>query len=255
MIAKKIQFRSDTPVTAINSWGDDGLIASAAWAEKPYSQVCNSDEEAKYHERHTDECYTRLITAMMKGRHGTPFEHVGLSVYVEAPVVVWWEWTRHRHMAMGLDDFSFNLESGRYKMLEGVFWIPREDRPCKEPEGFKPMRPVLEKTNDSYYYAAGNLGEIAIKTWEAYQHMLSHGVAREVARYALPFSIYYAGYVTANLRSWLNFLSLRVSSPDAAAPTFPQQEIQDVAKQCEKMIEERFPITYNAFVSNGRVAP
>ena len=66
---------------------------------------------------------------MLKGRHGSPFEGGYLSVYVEAPVVVWWEWSRHRFMSMGCPDLGFNLESGRYRLLDGVDVIaPKAER-------------------------------------------------------------------------------------------------------------------------------
>lgn len=44
-------------------------------------------------------------------------------------------------------------------------------------------------------------------------------------------------------------------SDDAAYPTNPQWEINQVALKYERHFEELAPLTYAAFVENGRVAP
>ena len=54
----------------------------------------------------------------------------------------------------------------------------------------------------------------------------------------------------------MNFLSLRIDAGEANAyPTKPQYEIQKVAEAMEVEFARLFPITHEAFVKNGRVAP
>jgi thymidylate synthase (FAD) len=48
-------------------------------------------------------------------------EHVIFQWLIEAPIFVWREFMRHRIA-------SYNEESGRYKQLDPVFYIPNEDR-------------------------------------------------------------------------------------------------------------------------------
>jgi thymidylate synthase (FAD) len=63
-----------------------------------------------------------LINFLMKNRHGTPFEHASMTFRVTAPIFVWREFHRHR---IG---FSYNEESGRYKQLDPVFYVPSSER-------------------------------------------------------------------------------------------------------------------------------
>ena len=50
-------------------------------------------------------------------RHGTPFEHNAFRFHIRCPIFVAREWFRHR---IG----SFNELSGRYKELDGDFYVP-----------------------------------------------------------------------------------------------------------------------------------
>ena len=113
-----------------------------------------------------------------------------------------------------------------------------------------------------------------VAAWEAYQTMLSAGIAKEVARFVLPVGTYSTAYVTCNPRSLMSFLSLRTKrtkvskwtrfvdkllrrkrDPDPLFPSFPQWEINQVADQMEEHFAKHFPITHAAFNAAGRVAP
>ena len=80
-------------------------------------------------------------------------------------------------------------------------------------------------------------------------------IAREVARMVLPVTIYSSAYVTMNARALMNFLSLRKKSDDATYPSYPQREIEMVAEAYEEHFARLMPITHEAFVASGRVAP
>jgi hypothetical protein len=62
-----------------------------------------------------------LINYLMRDRHGTPFEHSSMTFYVQAPIFVFREFMRHR-------TFSYNEESGRYRQLDPVFYVPGPGR-------------------------------------------------------------------------------------------------------------------------------
>ncbi|HEC24354.1 MAG TPA: thymidylate synthase (FAD), partial [Chloroflexi bacterium] len=65
-----------------------------------------------------DEQDKRLLFYLLKHRHTTPFEQVEFKFRVRAPVIVWWQWVRHR-------TWSYNLQSGRYTPFqEDEFYIP-----------------------------------------------------------------------------------------------------------------------------------
>ncbi len=82
----------------------------------------------------------------------------------------------------------------------------------------------------------------------AYERLVELGVARELARAVLPVGAYTEFYWTVNARSLMNFLSLR--NAEAA-----QREIRRYAEACERFFADRMPVTHEAFVAAGRVAP
>ncbi len=225
--------------------GSDRWFAMSAWVERP-ARVSASRED-------THQGYRRVIGAMIRGKHTSPFEKGLLCVYCEAPAVVWWEWTRHRFMSLDVEDMSFSLESGRYKILDGEFYVPAADRPIVEPSGFKSMRPMLEQADAELWgKTQAELYGIYVDCWDQYNNLIRMGVGREVARLSLPFSIYYAGYVSANPLTWLHFLSLRTRNESAVVKSYPQWEIEKAAVQCEALFCERWPITHEEWHKAGR---
>ena len=81
-----------------------------------------------------------------------------------------------------------------------------------------------------------------------YERLVEAGVARELARSALPVGAYTQFYWTVNARALMNFVSLRNS-------TFAQLEIRRYAEAVETFLAGKMPVTYAAFVANDRVAP
>lgn len=230
-----IKFRSDIRVELLRHGGSDLDIARAAW-------VCPPDDGRA-------DGADKVIAAMMKGRHGTPFEHGSLAFFVEAPIFVFREWHRHR---IG---WSYNEVSARYRVMEPQFYVPPAGRPCREPDGFKPMRPVLDDDADLREFVEGRTKRRCEDAWWTYQDMLQMGVAREVARNVLPVCTYSAMHATCNPRSLMAFLSLRTRDELAAVKSYPQWEIELAARQMEAIFAAFWPLTHAAFLSNGRVAP
>lgn len=189
-----------------------------------------------------------LINFLMRDRHGTPFEHNSMTFRVHAPIFVFREWHRHR---VG---WSYNEESGRYKELEPVFYMPARDRnliQTGKPGAytFEPGTPQMHSMTED------TMGDAYETAWEAYRLLLEDGVAREVARMVLPVGIYSTMYATCNARSLMHFLSLRTKDEMAKVPSFPQREIEMAAEQMEELWAELMPITHGYFIKHGRVAP
>ena len=229
----EITFRSDVTVELINSMASDEAVTMAARVSTGASE--NPDKDAG------------LINYLMRDRHGSPFEHNAFTFYIEAPIFVFREFMRHRIA-------SYNEESGRYKELSPVFYVPDADR--KLIQVGKPGAYTFEDGD----YAQKQQVPADIKrssqyAYDAYQSMLDSGVAREVARAVLPVNIYSSMYVTMNARSLMNFLSLRTTREDTHFPSFPQREIEMVAEKMEEFFAEKMPTTYETFNKNGRVAP
>lgn len=183
----------------------------------------------------------------MRERHGSPFEHNMFTFLVHAPIFVWREHMRHRIA-------SYNEESGRYRQLEPVFYIPADDRALVQTgkTGHYEFIPGSGRQHELVEVATY---DVCMRAYEWYTKLLEEGVAREVARMVLPVSIYSSAYVTMNARALMNFLSLRKKSDDSTFKSYPQREIEMVAEQYEYYFATTMPITYAAFTKNGRVAP
>lgn len=232
----EIRFRSDIAVKLVQHVGSDLQVCRAARVSVD-GAAADEAPEAK----------AGLIRYLMKHRHASPFEHGSLTFLVEAPIFVFREWHRHR-------TWSFNEVSGRYRVLEPVFWLPPEGRKVREPEAFRPARPMLLGDEPLRACAAHAIVYAAEKAWECYEYMIARGVAREVARTVLPVGLYSTMYATVNPRNLLSFLSLRTHEPTAATVSYPLAEIEDGARQCEAIFTDLFPLTYAAWVECGRQA-
>lgn len=156
---------------------------------------------------------------------------------------------------------SYNEESGRYKKLEPVFYIPPPDRPMFKVEGWKPGRPKfltveqVEGGVEKYDRLCSNLKQSYELSYEMYEENLAMGFDPGLARDCLPVGIYSSCWVTCNPRSLMAFLSLRTHEPEAKFVSYPLYEIEEAARSCEKIFAEGWPLTYKSFVQNGRVSP
>ena len=188
-----------------------------------------------------------LINYLARERHGSPFEHTSMTFFVSAPIFVFREFMRHRIA-------SYNEESGRYRELNPVFYIPSKERRLVQ-IGKPGAYEFVEGTPEQYQLTVDAIKESCTLAYANYQKMLEAGVAREVARAVLPVTLYSSMYVTMNARALMNFLSLRTSREGSHFPSYPQREIEMVAEKMEAEFAKLMPITYGAFQKSGRVAP
>jgi thymidylate synthase (FAD) len=187
-----------------------------------------------------DDADAGLIRFLMRDRHGTPFEHNAFRFHIRCPIFVAREWFRHR---VG----SFNEFSLRYAKATDDFYVPEADdvrSQVGKPGSytFEPVEPELaERTREE-------LRAVYDQAFAAYQRLVEQGVARELARSVLPVGAYTEFYWTVNARSLMNFLSLRNAET-------AQREIRRYAEACETFLAAHMPVTYEAFIANGRQAP
>jgi thymidylate synthase (FAD) len=160
--------------------------------------------------------------------------------HVRAPIFVAREWFRHR---VG----SFNEFSMRYARATDDFYLPEPEdvRTQVGKPGSYSFDPVAPEIAETTREELANVYETAYAT---YERLVELGVARELARCALPVGAYTEFYWTVNARALMNFISLR------AAET-AQREIRRYAEACEHFFAEKMPVTHAAFVDAGRVAP
>ncbi|MEA3334486.1 MAG: FAD-dependent thymidylate synthase [Chloroflexota bacterium] len=200
--------------------GDDNAIVSAARAS--FLGESKGTEKDK-----------RLLFYLLKHYHTTPFEMVEFKFRIRAPVVVWWQWVRHR-------TWSFNAQSGRYT-------------PFKEKDFFEVgseqwrLQSEDNKQASEGYLADGQwLSDALVKHYEEgyrlYEAALQAGVAREQARLFLAgFAVYYTWVCKTDAHNLMRFLRLRMA-------TDAQLEIREYAQTIfREFFKPALPWTAEAF--------
>jgi thymidylate synthase (FAD) len=219
---------------------DHGFVRLDAAMADDLSVVNGARVSFARHKAEMDDSDVGLIKFLMRDRHGTPFEHNAFRFHIRAPIFVAREWFRHR---IG----SFNEFSMRYARATDEFYVPAvEDvRTQVGKPGAYSFDPVSDDVAET---TREELRQVYDAAYAAYERLVELGVARELARAALPVGAYTEFYWTINARALMNFLSLRNAET-------AQREIRRYAEACERFFAERMPVTYEAFVAAGRVAP
>lgn len=161
-------FRNDVTVKLVkHSAGDTDVLFAARVSTAGEASL---DETSKDPERSTG-----LINYLMRDRHGTPFEHNSMTFLVSAPIFVFREFHRHRA------GWSYNEESGRYRELESVFYVPGEDRPLIQ-QGRPGRYEFVQGTPEQHKQTVYVMENAYREAYEAYRKLLDAGTAREIAR-------------------------------------------------------------------------
>jgi thymidylate synthase (FAD) len=262
LLMTDLQFRSDFTTDLVDQMGDDDSVLRAMLISTlKNDQVADMEHAAK----------RGRINFMMRSRHGSVFEHNSMTFRSEAPIFVYREWHRHR---VGI---SINEASGRYTALPPVFYVPPPDRPLMQ-VGKPGAYEYVPGNAQLYDWLVWDMKNQACQQYASYQARLERGIAKEVARMSLGVNIYSSMYWTCNARSLMAFLSLRTRADDywikdeslgdtepgpfyfqnpggAMFPSKPMWEIEACARAMEQVFSMAFPLTYEAFVKHGRVAP
>jgi thymidylate synthase (FAD) len=233
-------FRSDMSIDLVKHSASD---ADVIWA----ARVSTAGEQSLDEINKDPAKSAGLINYLARERHGSPFEHTSMTFFISAPIFVFREFMRHRIA-------SYNEESGRYRELQPVFYIPAPERKLVQ-IGKTGSYEFIDGTKEQYQITVSSMKESYVFSYEKYQKMLEAGVAREVARAVLPVGLYSSMYVTMNARALMNFLSLRTSREGSHFPSYPQREIEMVAEKMEEIFARLMPLTHGAFEKSGRIAP
>jgi thymidylate synthase (FAD) len=236
----EIIFRSDMTVELVKASASD---ADVIWA----ARVSTAGEQSLDEIGEDPARSAGLINYLARERHGSPFEHTSMTFFISAPIFVFREFMRHRIA-------SYNEESGRYRELSPVFYIPDADRKLIQ-IGKAGAYTFVDGTKEQLETTEAAMKEAYTLAYKQYQVMLDAGIAREVARAVLPVGLYSSMYVTMNARALMNFLSLRTAREGSHFPSYPQREIEMVAEKMEVEFARLMPLTHAAFEKSGRVTP
>lgn len=258
-MTEEITFRSDFAIQVIDQMANDESVLRAMLVASDTVPTGSAQDPAN----------KGRINALMRDRHGTPFEHNSIIFYAEAPIFVFREWHRHR---IGI---SINEQSGRYSELPPMFYLPPRHRPLVKVEGSKQMEYLnVEASDDQYERKIKGDKQVMTACYQEYERQLADGIVKESARNCLPVGIYSKMFWTCNARSLMAFLSLRVrkdaywiegevlgdtlfakNEGGSQFPSKPQWEIDACAQAMERLFATLMPVTYEAFAKHGRVAP
>ena len=172
-----------------------------------------------------------LVRYLMRHRHSTPFEMVEFKFHISMPIFVARQWIRHRTA-------NVNEYSARYSIVPDRFYRPSVDAVRKQSKSNRQGgdEPIDAGTAEDFL----KLLERAEANYRDYLSLTEKGVARELARAALPVSVYTEWYWKCDLHNIFHFLSLRMD-PHA------QIEIQDYAKAMYELIKPIVPVACEAF--------
>lgn len=183
----------------------------------------------------------KLLRYLYEHKHATPFEMAGLIIEVQAPIMVFREWHRHRTQ-------SYNEMSGRYTPLPNLNYIPTVERLMMNSKTNKQAGTVegaKELTREQAQWWKQSIVQQYQSDQTFYEISLDNGVPKELARLVLPVGRYSRMRASANLRNWLAFLTLRM---DESA----QWEIRMYANAVGEIIAKLFPRTWSLFIE-GKV--
>ena len=173
----------------------------------------------------------KLLAYLWKHKHATPFEMLGATFEIKAPIFVMREWMRHRSA-------SYNELSARYTAIPDEHYVPSVERLLHNANGTNKQANradgALPLTVDDAVKFQASMIALNMHAQSVYAAALSSGVPKELARCVIPVGRYSVMRASANLRNWLGFISLR---SDSSA----QWEIQQYSNTVRDCLIQAFP--------------
>ena len=253
-------------IRVIDYMGDDAAIVQAA-------RVSYGAGTRKVREDRA------LIRYLLRHRHTTPFEMCEIKLHIKTPIFVARQWLRHRTASVNEYSARYSrLDREFYVPDPAHLQSVREEQIARQRASSSGMddlfgwREAAEKraelaaqsgtnrqgrddalTDEEARQALSRLDWVSTRAYGVYENLLNEdesgekkdpdraGLARELARAALPVNYYTQFYWKIDLHNLLHFLSLRV---DAHA----QYEIRAYADAILDTVVMRWvPTTYEAF--------
>ena len=253
-------------VRVIDYMGDDGAIVQAARVSYGAGTQHVREDRA-------------LIRYLLRHRHTTPFEMCEIKLHIKAPIFVARQWLRHRtasvneysarysrmdrefyvpdapHLQAVLEEQVGRQRASSSGMDDLFGWseAPEERSALAAQSGSNRQGRDDALSDEEADRALSRINWISRNAYGVYENLLNEdesgarkdpdrvGLARELARAALPVNYYTQFYWKIDLHNLLHFLSLRA---DAHA----QHEIRAYAEAIlDKVVMRWVPETYQAF--------
>ncbi len=172
-----------------------------------------------------------LVRYLLRHRHTTPFEMVEFKFHIAMPIFVARQWIRHRTA-------NVNEYSARYSIVPDRFYRPSVEAVRAQSSSNRQGGDGLVDAGTAEEFL--QLLDRAEGLYKDYLGLTEKGVAREMARAALPVSVYTEWYWKCDLHNLFHFLSLRMD-PHA------QYEIRVFADAMYELMKPIVPISCEAF--------
>ena len=215
----KLYEQSPTAVIYKDHMGDDNSVVNAA-------RVSFAKDASNF----TPEQNKNLIKYLAKHNHWTPFAHAFVTLHMKAPIAIHAQCVKHQ---IG---FAMNTVSRRYVSEAPDYYLPIfRSKPIgsvKQGSGdeIKGSMQTNVQTVYSYYMQA---------SIDLYKQLIDEGVTPEQARFVLPQGVMTEWVWSGSLMAWARFYNQRIDH-------HAQKEIQELAKQVDKIIEPLFPVAWEA---------
>ena len=189
----------------------EGILSYAARVSSPSNQE-NFDTANK------------LLDYCVRNKHYSVFETCSITMEIETPRDIARQILRHR-------SFSFQEFSQRY--AQSTEFINRE---CRLQDTKNRQNSLDCFDEDTAYVWKVMQDELLSVAEKNYQHAISIGIAKEVARTLLPEGLTMSKmYMNGTVRSWLHFIQVRDDEGVA------QLEVVDVARKAKVELLKHFP--------------
>lgn len=208
-------------VELVDVMGDDLMVANCARVSfgKSKEEFDGKDE--------------RLLYYLAKHQHWSPFKHPYLQLRIKCDIATERQLFKHQ---IGL---TANSISGRYVDFSDTYYYPqkwrRQSVDNKQGSSSEPFADQQEKELEEMY--AHHIESCR----NIYKKMIDMGVAKEMARFCLPFGLQTEFIWSGSLLAFLHVLELRLYKDGY------QWEVGQFAKAIEKILEEKFPTSLKVF--------
>ena len=193
----------------------EGILSYAARVSSPSNQE-NFDTA------------NNLLDYCVRNKHYSVFETCSITMEIETPRDIARQILRHR-------SFSFQEFSQRY--AQSTDFIKRE---CRLQDTKNRQNSLDCFDEDTAYVWKVMQDELLSVAEKNYQHAISIGIAKEVARTLLPEGLTMSKmYMNGTVRSWLHFIQVRDDEGVA------QKEVVDVARKVRCELLKHFPSLSN----------
>lgn len=206
-------------VSLVDVMGDD--LRSAKIARKSFRTTVQKTVEEDQ----------RLTRYLVKHRHTTPLEFNEAIFFIKQPIFVARQLVRHR--TASIEEVSL-----RYVDAVREFYIPELDRCQKQSETNKQGSSIELVDNPEAHRKL--IENSCNRSFDDYDELVHHGLAKELARTVLPLGTYTEWFWKCDLHNTLHMLNLRLDS-------HAQYEIRVYASAILKFLKPIFPTIIEAW--------